>query len=202
VPALARGRPWQFVRERAIVAGEAAMSEASELLATLRDVGEPPPPEGVPPALVLANVVLLALVLGVAVWRRRRRRRAWLEAALARILHARGRPPEVARLELAQVLRRVMRHRQGPHVDALQGDAWLARLDATFGGDWFTRGEGRAFGDSLYAPSSATPADVDALGRTLARRLRSLPANDFDDARAAGGSSADTRPAPTAPVRR
>ena len=151
------------------------MSEASELLETLRDIGEPPAPEGVPPALVIANAALLALLVGTLAWRVRRRRRAWLDAALADVRAARDLPPDAALLALATLLRRVMRHRHGSEVDALQGEAWLARLDATFGGDGFTRGDGRAFGDALYAPDTARDVDVDRLCRTLAGRLKRLP---------------------------
>lgn len=150
------------------------MSEASELLATLRDVVEPPPPAGVPPALVLANVVLAASLVALLLLRHRRRRRAWLDAALARVRTARALAPDAALLELAALLRRVMRHRHGTRVDALQGDAWLACLDETFGDDWFGRGEGRVFGDALYAPHAARDVDIDRLGREIGRRLKRL----------------------------
>ena len=163
------------------------MSEARELLATLRDIGEPPAPLGSPPLLIVANAVLAALIVAIVVHRGRRRRRAWLDESLEAVEQALVLPPPEGRLALARVLRRVMRHRHGNAVDALHGKPWLARLDAEFGGDWFTRGEGRAFGDALYAPtgragdpaegrSSAGGAnDVGRLGHELARRLKRLP---------------------------
>ena len=128
------------------------MSESRELLATLRDIAEPPPPVGSPPLLIAANVVLALLIVGVIARRLRRRRRAWLTESLAGIEQARHLPPPAARLALAGILRRVMRHRHGRECDALHGEPWLRRLDEEFGGDWFTRGDGRAFGDALYAP--------------------------------------------------
>ena len=151
------------------------MSEASELLETLADIVEPPPPEGAPPLLVAANLALVLSILGLLAWRRRARRRAWLDEALGELAAVDHGEPGRARLAIATVLRRVMRHRHGSTVDALHGDAWLRRLDAEFGGDWFTAGEGRAFGDALYAPVPTRGLDTRSLARALAKRLRRLP---------------------------
>ena len=128
------------------------MSESRELLATLRDIAEPPAPVGSPPLLIAANVALALLIAWVLARRIRRHRRAWLTESLAGIERARHLPPAASRLALAGILRRVMRHRHGRACDELHGEPWLVRLDEEFGGDWFTRGDGRAFGDALYAP--------------------------------------------------
>lgn len=97
----------------------------------LRDIHVPPPPPWWPPApgwWVLAALVLVVLAIAAwFVWRRRQRRRALqrtFDDAMA------GAPTAAARIAaMSELLRRAAIHRD-PRAATLQGDAWLALLDA------------------------------------------------------------------------
>lgn len=121
----------------------------------LRDVHVPPAPPWWPPApgwWIAVAVIGLALlawrVHGARGRRRRRRAAAWFDAQVATA----STPAE--RLSIAsELLRRAARtHR--PDADRLDGEAWLALLDAGDGA--FLRGPGRGLLDGPFRP------DVDA----------------------------------------
>ncbi len=82
-------------------------------------------------------------------------------------------PPDKQLAEQAIVLRRLARTLGGNEKAALRGDAWLAALDHWFRTDYFSRGEGRCFGDDLYrAGMSHDPAVTLRRLEALAGRLR------------------------------
>lgn len=151
------------------------MSEASDLLSSLRDIVEPPPPATTSPWLVLATLGLTLLLIVALVRRLRQRRNAWRSEALGRVRTASGATPDQALLECARVLRQVMRYRDGSAADALHGEEWLGYLASEFGDEWFTTGEGRIFGEALYSPEATTGVDVERLCSALAARLKRLP---------------------------
>jgi hypothetical protein len=97
----------------------------------LRDIHQPPAPSWWPPApgwWLLAAVVLLALgAWAWRAWRRRRRRRA-LERLFDAGIAAATTP--AARIAAASTLLRRAACARDPAAGALQGDAWLAYLDA------------------------------------------------------------------------
>src|SRR5690606_1367634 len=109
----------------------------------LRDVHVPPAPPWWPPApgwWVAAGVVL-ALLLGWAIWRWHGRRRRRLAGELFdRSIAAAGTPvAEVA--AISSLLRRAAR-RIEPGADTLEGEAWLELLDRGLPGDGFRQGPG------------------------------------------------------------
>lgn len=142
----------------------------------LRDIHQPPPPPWWPPApgwwLLAALVLALAAWGAWRGWRRRARRRAlaaWFDRALAEA----GSPPaQVA--AISELLRRAAR-RLDPRADRLQGEEWLAFLDASPPGrrarrapsSAFRDGPGRLLLDGAYR-RDVDPRAVAAL-RALAR---------------------------------
>lgn len=143
----------------------------------LRDIHQPPAPPWWPPApgwwLLFAAV--LAVVALVWWWRRRReRRRRDLFELFDRTVDAANTPSERV-AAMSALLRRAARRRDAD-ADRLQGEAWLAFLDApsrrrrgrTQRRDVaFSEGPGRLLLDGGYRPD-ADPAQVEAL-RVLAR---------------------------------
>jgi hypothetical protein len=141
------------------------MADIVPTLDSLRPLREPPAPESLAPFLIMAALGIVMAVLVVwavrAILGRRQRVRRAAAAALAL---SRSLPPPERLAAQATLLRRLVRTTAGD--DAHQhGAAWLARLDAVFATSFFTRGEGRAYGDALYARH--TP-DIEALDRSLA----------------------------------
>lgn len=130
----------------------------------LRDVQVPPAPPWWPPApgwWVLAVVVALA---GLAWWwsrrgarQRRREAAVFFDDEIARADSA------VQRLATASELLRRAARRKRPDADRLQGDDWLAFLDAGSGD--FREGDGRLLLDGPFRPD----VDGDAATRALAR---------------------------------
>ena len=97
----------------------------------LRDIHQPPAPSWWPPApgwWVLA-AVLLAAILALAAWRHGKRQRRRRIAAMfdAAVDGADSAPQQIA--AMSELLRRAGRRRD-PQADRLEGDAWLAFLDA------------------------------------------------------------------------
>ncbi len=141
----------------------------------LRDIHSLPAPPWWPPApgwWLLAAVVLA--LIGVVAWvrQRRRRQRLAITELFDRSVDAAGSPAaQVA--AISELLRRAARRRDAA-ADRLQGDAWLAFLDAqspsrrgSTASDEFSRGHGRLLLDGGYRRDVAA-ADVQAL-RTMAR---------------------------------
>lgn len=123
----------------------------------LRDIHQPPAPSWWPPAIgwwLLAAIVLLAIAAWS--WRAWRRRRCQRE--LARVfdagIAAAGTP--VARIAAASMLLRRAARLRDPDAAALQGDAWLAFLDAGAPAPLFAGGAGALLLDGGFRP------DVDA----------------------------------------
>jgi hypothetical protein len=134
----------------------------------LRDIHQPPAPGWWPPApgwwAVGTALVLLAAVLALLAWRRRRRRQAIACLFDDRLAAADTPAAQVA--AMSELLRRAARRRD-PGADRLDGEAWLAFLDAGARVPRFDGPAGRLLLDGAYRPGTAA-ADVDAL-RPLAR---------------------------------
>lgn len=92
------------------------------------------------------------------------RRRALRRSALDELATTRALADEERLLAQAALLRRVVGALDGDAAHQ-RGDAWLARLDATFSTRFFSRERGQAFGDALYRPP-AEP-DIEALDAAL-----------------------------------
>ncbi|TDK23300.1 DUF4381 domain-containing protein [Luteimonas aestuarii] len=134
----------------------------------LRDIHSPPTPPWWPPApgwWLVAGVVLLALafVLGRH-WRRARARRR-AEAVFDRAL-AQATSPTQRIAAMSELLRRAARTRVAG-ADRLQGEDWLACLDAADPARPFSDGIGRALLDGGFR-RDAGDLDIDAL-QALAR---------------------------------
>lgn len=110
----------------------------------LRDIHQPVAPAWWPPApgWWAVAAIVLAVALGIAVWRRRQRDR---QRRIARIFDEGVRSADSAPGQIAamsELLRRAAR-RRNPQADRLQGDAWLAYLDASDKRRSFTSDAGR-----------------------------------------------------------
>jgi hypothetical protein len=153
-------------------------------LAQLRDWHLPDPIQWWPPApgWWISAAVLLAVLLWVAGvrWRRHRRRGAAARSALRELAALR----ETARTDgdtrafvaaLSRLLRRLALARfPREQVAGLTGDAWLAFLDATGGGEGFRRGPGRALADLAYGATrdGDPPPNPDALAELAETWIR------------------------------
>jgi len=150
-----------------------AMS-TSELLATLKDIQEPLPPEATLPWLILANIGIALCILGLLVYRWWRARRAWRVEALANIKASRTLESHDAMSSMATTLRRVLLRSDGQQINSLSGKAWLERLDQRFDTKWFTEAEGVAFGQALYAPCQLSDSQLNALRDQLTTFIQAL----------------------------
>jgi hypothetical protein len=72
----------------------------------------------------------------------------------------------------AMVLRRLARTIGGEKSVRLRGSDWLVELDRIFRTDYFTRGDGRCFGDDLYAVRGDSSLDITVRLERLVRRMR------------------------------
>jgi hypothetical protein len=161
---------------------------ALDLLSSLRDIHEPPPPGFWPPApgwWIVATLLAGALVALVLWWREARRRARPIRAALAELdrwsATAGDRPAAAAADELAALLRRAALVRYPrERVAALTGDGFLAFLDETSGSRAFSEGPARMLGDARYAPAvELDVAAVEGLARRwLGAHLRGTPGGD------------------------
>ncbi len=121
----------------------------------LHDIAVPPPVPWWPPApgwYVVGGIALvfLGLVAWAAVirWRRDRYRREAIRA-LDRIL--RDSRASSSMSAIAELVKRIaLAAYPRDRVASLNGDAWLAFLDATGGTDAFTRGAGQVLRDVAY----------------------------------------------------
>lgn len=137
----------------------------------LRDIHQPAAPGWWPPApgwWIAFALVLLALLL-LAAWQWRRRRRRLAIAALFDGAVASAGTPAAQVAAMSELLRRAARRRDR-HADTLQGEAWLAFLDANDSSRPFTRGDGRLLLDGGFQ-RDADPARVATLGRLARARF-------------------------------
>lgn len=118
---------------------------------------------------LLTATVALAVGLVALWWRRRARRRMayaqLFDAALA------AAPTPVARLAAASELLRRAARRIDPQADRLQGEAWLAFLDAGLATPVFARGPGALLGDGVFRPSVDAQAAQAACSAARTRYL-------------------------------
>jgi hypothetical protein len=143
------------------------MGDPSDLLQQLRPL-RAPPPDGAAEILVMALLGCVAAAVATSAWLFwRARRRPLRRAALSALAAARPHPAADRLAAQAKMLRDLVGALEGG-VARLQGEAWLARLDALFATTLFSDGEGRAFGDALYRPRADDPSE------TLDRALRKL----------------------------
>lgn len=149
---------------------------AADPLAALRAVRLPaPPPSSLAEMLMLAaaaGILAAAILVGILAARQLlARRRAPVRAALAGLGTAAGLPPAERLAEEARLLRGYVAAVAGPEAAAARDGEWLDRLDRTFATDFFTAGEGRVFGETLYGPADAVdPAAIDGELRVLLKR--------------------------------
>ena len=137
----------------------------------LRDIHQPPAPSWWPPAIgwwLLAAIVLLAI--GAWAWRAWRRRRRQRE--LARVFDAgiAAATTPAARIAAASMLLRRAARLRDPAAAALQGEAWLAFLDANDAAPLFAGDEGALLLDGGFRPD-VDAARADALVALARRRF-------------------------------
>jgi hypothetical protein len=134
----------------------------------LRDIHQVTPPAWWPPApgWWLLAAALLVAATGVWLWRARRRRRQRRIAQLFDEAIAAEGAPSAQIAAMSGLLRRAARRRDRL-ADKLDGDAWLAFLDAGDARRPFTQGDGRLLLEGGFRPH-ADPGQVASL-RVLAR---------------------------------
>lgn len=151
-------------------------------LSQLRDIHLPPPVSWWPPApgwwLLLGATA--AVVMGLLWWFRRRRNNRWRRQALRELadLRSLSSGAQGGVVALSVLLRRVALTRFPRHeVAALNGDAWLAFLDRTFGaGNDFTSDAGRLLATAPYTQGKQIEAGTLHVLFDLSERwIRKLP---------------------------
>lgn len=150
-------------------------------LAALRPLHVAPFAEG---AGLIAAMAMLGCGLALALLLLARllaRRGGARRSALATLAAARALPAQDRLVAQAALLRRVARTLDGetPPASHLAGEAWLLRLDRIFATAFFSKGDGRVFGEALYrrgALRDAGGVDVEEIDRALARFFDRLPA--------------------------
>ncbi len=151
------------------------MLQGHDPLATLRPVHLPHTEiSGTGDLFIAIALGLAAALLFAELWAMaKRRRHSVRRTALDALESSRAEPPEHRLLLQARLLRDIVRRLRGDAAARLSGDAWLQKLDATFGTTFFTDGEGRLYFESLYRPYQRPDPDaVDSRLRPLIRRLR------------------------------
>jgi hypothetical protein len=147
------------------------MADPSSLIERLRPL-RPPPSDGMTEILLMALVgCAVAAAMSVALQHIFERRRPLRRAALAALAASRALPANERVTAQARVLRDVA-DALDRNAASLQGEEWLARLDALFATRFFGEGLGRAFGEALYRPADDAPAE--ALDCALERMLGRL----------------------------
>lgn len=140
----------------------------------LRDIHQPPAPAWWPPApgwWWLAGLVLVLLAgIGLRAWQRARRRRRWRQQFDAEVGAGADAPARIA--AMSALLRRAAR-RVRADSDRLEGDAWLAFLDAGADPPGFLDGPGVHLRDGAFR-REAEGIDLDALHRLARLRFVSL----------------------------
>jgi len=131
------------------------VNDAEALLAQLRDIHEPLPPEPLPTAIWWLTAVLAVVLMGIVAFalRRAKLRRTTPTTTIAHhCTLALNEPPEQARLRLARLLRQhvLLSHQEQDAIQA-SGEPWLHILDNCFNTTWFTEGEGQQFGSAMYS---------------------------------------------------
>lgn len=136
--------------------------DKAALLASLREIREPPAPEPGWPWLIIA--IALGLALLIVLWKNRPRKAASI--ATQQINAARLEPPAQALVRLARLLRsKGVNHKKLANPNT-HGDAWLQALNKQFNTTFFTTGHGRVFGNDLYQKAAAD-IDIDMLCNQL-----------------------------------
>ena len=151
------------------------MADVAKLMEMMHPMREPPLPDSIAPALVLliAGSVVAILLVGLG-WRLAGPSEGLRASAIAALAFSRHLRPAERLAAQAALLRRLVRALGGDGAARQHGQAWLESLDRCFHTDFFSTGQGRAFGNDLYA-RSASP-DVDAIDSTLMGLIRRLPA--------------------------
>lgn len=151
------------------------MPPANEATSELRAIHLPSDARiGVGEIFLAVAIGLAAALVASQLWaivnRGRRSLRRW---ALASLAASQKLGPDDRLVFQAKLLRRLVRALKGEAAARQQGDAWLRLLDSTFRTDFFTRREGRCYGDGLYRP--APPPSVEVLDdqlHGLVKRMR------------------------------
>lgn len=147
-------------------------AQSSPVLEGLNDLVVPEPVSMMPQTVgwVVVCMAVLAVfgVLGFRIWQRHREN-AYRRAALALVdtTPLTALPALVKRVVLAAAPR--------SDTASLTGDAWLAFLDRSYGGDGFTRGPGRALAAASFDPAATgkhAPAELRHLVALWIRKHR------------------------------
>lgn len=145
------------------------MADPAQMLQQLRPLHSPP---GLEATLPLLGLALAGALLALLLWPWLARRGAVRRAALAGLARTRTYPPAERAMAQAALLRKVAAGLGVSQAERLDGEAWLTRLDSLLGTQFFSKGEGRWFGEGLYRPSRHP--DPAALDHALQRLFGSI----------------------------
>jgi hypothetical protein len=142
-------------------------TDSAELLATLRDIHEPLPPEAGWPWVLIA--IALAVILVIMLWLKRKKHKPSIIEQ--QIEAARGEPSFQALTRLARLLRKYAPADAQNENKQPTGEAWLHHLDSHFKTDYFSQDTGKIFGDALYKKPKQH-LDIDALCNQLQKLFK------------------------------
>lgn len=150
------------------------MSDTTTLLAQLRDVQQPLPPEGVSLWLIAANISIAGLIVALLWYQKRQSISGWRKQFIKDLRQAKQQPPTEAIGIAATQLRQLMLF-HGHKIQNLSGDTWLQELDRQFNTLWFTQGDGQVFGDALYQRGAVEKQKITSVFKELETLVKSLP---------------------------
>ena len=145
-----------------------ATQDTAALLAQLRDIHLPPAPAepSVWPSVVA--ILLFASSLILFLLKRRHRTASWSDEAIKELDEIQNMHPDCAVHRTAALLKRIVLTHDSS-VRHQTGEQWLHSLDHFFRTDYFSRGNGRLFGHTLYTDTEAAP---ETLYRDIQKLIR------------------------------
>lgn len=149
----------------------------SDPLSALRDIHTPPVPEGLSVWPVVAGIAAFVILAALVLWLVLRAKQRWAADLKQDLSRLGASEPQIALAEAAALLRRAALARFGAAATKAQGDTWLAMLDRLFRTSFFSSGDGRIFGASLYEPVQPKTSVGEILAdlKRLASRREWLP---------------------------
>ncbi len=128
---------------------------SADILQQLRGIHLPPePPEPALWPVLVAVIIIIATALVFLL--NRKQQHHWHQQALQELKRIELLQEDRQLVEVAKLLKRVaITHHTTRDTTKLTGRRWLDYLDQFFNTNYFSKGEGRLFGDELYSKPSA-----------------------------------------------
>lgn len=147
------------------------MIDHSDLVAKMRDIHHPQLGEDLYILLSAGAGIVCALLIAKAVFHYSKKRRSPISVALRALNAAETLPTNDKIIAYTHIIRELV-YSFDRYAPSLTGQQWLVELDRTFKTDFFTSGDGRIFGDSLYRREDyILPVQLDNNLKSLIREL-------------------------------